>query len=352
MKQKRSFKIGVAGTLLTVGLLTAAFTTRTANESVRVVDRPDTQSTNANYVSYRAPLRPLNFIKLPVGSIQPEGWVKKYLELQREGLTGHLGEISAWLEKDNNAWLTTGGDHGWEEVPYWLKGYGNLAYILNDPKMIAETKTWIEGVFASCQPDGYFGPINERNGKRELWAQMIMLWCLQSYYEYSPLKDVKGYAWLTFDQINWYRQQSAAYTAQNGGQPLPALAFFHIPLPEYNEAASDENAILRGTRMEEACAPKLNTGMFAAMKESGDVMGMFVGHDHDNDYAVMWKGILLAYGRFTGGNTEYNHLPNGARIIVLDEGARTFTSWIRQKDGIVDKVSYPASFVKDDWTKR
>ena len=149
------------------------------------MDRPDTESTNVNYVSYRAPLRPLNFIKLPVGSIQPEGWVKKYLELQRDGLTGHLGEISAWLEKDNNAWLTTGGDHGWEEVPYWLKGYGNLAYILNDPKMIAETKTWIEGVFASCQPDGYFGPVNERNGKRELWAQMIMLWCLQSYYEYS-----------------------------------------------------------------------------------------------------------------------------------------------------------------------
>lgn len=178
-----------------------------------------------------------------------------------------------------------------------------------------------------------------------------VLYCMDSH-SYSPLKDVKGYAWLTFDQINWYRQQSAAYTAQNGGQPLPALAFFHIPLPEYNEAASDENAILRGTRMEEACAPKLNTGMFAAMKESGDVMGMFVGHDHDNDYAVMWKGILLAYGRFTGGNTEYNHLPNGARIIVLDEGARTFTSWIRQKDGIVDKVSYPASFVKDDWTKR
>ena len=178
-----------------------------------------------------------------------------------------------------------------------------------------------------------------------------VLYCMDSH-SYSPLKDVKGYAWLTFDQVNWYRQQSAAYTAQNGGKPLPALAFFHIPVPEYNEAASDENAILRGTRMEEACAPKLNTGMFAVMKESGDVMGIFVGHDHDNDYAVMWKGILLAYGRFTGGNTEYNHLPNGARIIVLDEGARTFTSWIRQKDGIVDKVTYPASFVKDDWTKR
>ena len=179
-----------------------------------------------------------------------------------------------------------------------------------------------------------------------------VLYCMDSH-SYSPLKDVKGYAWLTFDQINWYRQQSAAYTAQNGGQPLPALAFFHIPLPEYNEAASDENAILIGTRMEKACAPELNTGMFTAMKEAGDVMGMFVGHDHDNDYAVMWKGILLAYGRFTGGNTEYNHLSNGARVIVMKEGARTFTTWIRLKGGeIIDKTVYPDSYMKDDWRKR
>ena len=57
-----------------------------------------------------------------------------------------------------------------------------------------------------------------------------LLYCMDSH-SYSPLKDVKGYNWLTFDQINWYRQQSAAYKAQNGGQPVPALAFFHIPLP-------------------------------------------------------------------------------------------------------------------------
>lgn len=178
-----------------------------------------------------------------------------------------------------------------------------------------------------------------------------LLYCMDSR-SYSPLEDVKGYAWFTFDQIEWYRRQSAEYAARNNNQPLPALAFFHIPLPEYNEAATDENAILRGTRMEEACAPKLNTGMFAAMKEAGDVMGVFVGHDHDNDYAVMWKNILLAYGRYTGGNTVYNHLPNGARVIVLDEGDRTFTSWIRQKGEVLDIVSYPASFVKDDWQKR
>lgn len=177
--------------------------------------------------------------------------------------------------------------------------------------------------------------------------EAALVYCLDSR-SYSPLKDVKGYAWFTFDQVKWYRDRSAEYTARNGGTPLPALAFFHIPLPEYNEASADENAIFRGTRMEEACAPKINTGMFAAMKESGDVMGVFVGHDHDNDYAVMWKNILLAYGRYTGGNTVYNHLPNGARIIELKEGTRTFTSWIRLKGEVIDKVAYPDSFVKKD----
>ena len=82
-----------------------------------------------------------------------------------------------------------------------------------------------------------------------------LLYCMDSH-SYSPLKDVKGYNWLTFDQINWYREQSAAYKTQNSGQPLPALAFFHIPLPEYHEAIRDENAAFRGTRMEEKSEAK------------------------------------------------------------------------------------------------
>ena len=66
---------------------------------IKFVDRPAVATTNVNYVSNRKPLQPLRFIKLPVTAIKPEGWLKKYLELQRDGLTGHLGEISAWLEK-------------------------------------------------------------------------------------------------------------------------------------------------------------------------------------------------------------------------------------------------------------
>lgn len=222
-------------------------------------------------------------------------------------------------------------------------------------KTRAELYDVIRSIPYNIQPDrggvdspDYILTLKSSDSKRDA----ALLYCMDSH-SYSKLPDVKGYDWLTFDQVNWYRSQSDTYTAKNGGQPLPALAFFHIPLPEYNQAASDENAILIGTRMEKACAPALNTGMFTAMKEAGDVMGTFVGHDHDNDYAVMWHGILLAYGRFTGGNTEYNHLSNGARVILMKEDARTFTTWIHLKgDEIIDKTVYPDSYVKDDWRKR
>ena len=153
---------------------------------VAVVDRPDTTGRNFYYESNRPPLKPAMFIKLPVGAVSPEGWLRECLTRQRDGLNGHLGEISAWLQKKDNAWLSKTGEGawGWEEVPYWLKGYGDLAYILEDPKMIAEAKVWIEGALNSQRPNGDFGPNHIEDGKRNFWGNMVMLYCLQSYYEY------------------------------------------------------------------------------------------------------------------------------------------------------------------------
>lgn len=183
-----------------------------------------------------------------------------------------------------------------------------------------------------------------------------VLYCLDSHsYPAGFPKDKRHgtYAWLSFDQIAWYRQQSAAFTKENGGKPYPALAFFHIPVPEYHDAVEDENAVLIGTRRETVCSPDFNSGMFTAMHMGGDVMGIFCGHDHDNDYAVMWHDILLAYGRFSGGNTVYNHLPCGARVIILKEGLRSFDTYIRERKGkVLDESTYPDSYTSDDWEKR
>lgn len=204
-------------------------------------------------------------------------------------------------------------------------------------------------VKGNIQPDNQTDFVLRVNSKNK---EDALLYVFDSH-SYSKLPNVKGYDWIKANQIEWYRQLSNKETSANNNKPLPALAFFHIPLPEYAEAASTQSSILRGVRMEAACCPKLNSGLFTAMKEQGDVMGMFVGHDHDNDYAVMWYDILLAYGRYTGGNTEYNHLPNGARVIVLKEGKREFSSWIRVRTGEIEQSTvYPNSFQKDDWRKR
>lgn len=170
-----------------------------------------------------------------------------------------------------------------------------------------------------------------------------VLYCIDSN-AYSTHKKIDGYGWFGHDQVDWYLTQSAAYTKQNGGTPLPALAFFHIALPEYNQAYN-KRAI--GTRLEDECSPKINTGMYTAMLESGDVMGTFVGHDHDNDYIADLHGIALTYGRFTGSTTTYTNLEKGARVIVLKEGERSFDSWIRLLDDrIIQQVRFPQSFIK------
>ena len=182
--------------------------------------------------------------------------------------------------------------------------------------------------------------VKSTDGKRD--AAVLYIFDSNSY---SPIKKVKGYDWIKHDQVEWYRQTSKAFTAANDGKPLPAIAFFHIPLPEFHEAAQNESAYFVGTRKEKACAPEINTGLAAAMLEAGDVMGVFVGHDHVNDYVVDWRGILLGYGRFTGGATVYHDIPegNGARIIELTEDSRTIKTWIRIKGGkVINEVNYPA----------
>lgn len=163
-------------------------------EDLSVIDRPPTEPGNRHYVVNRAPLAPVPLVKLPVDCIRPRGWLRRQLVLMAEGFVGRLGEISPWLRREGNAWLSpTGEGHSnWEELPYWLKGFGDLAYLLRDEKLIAEARVWIDGAIASQRADGYFGPRanleviqTDRGRKPDLWPNMVMLNALQSYYEWT-----------------------------------------------------------------------------------------------------------------------------------------------------------------------
>ncbi len=135
-------------------------------------------------------------------------------------------------------------------------------------------------------------------------------------HAYAP-EGFGTYAWVQADQIAWFRRLP-------GGRRVPALAFLHIPLPEWEQAWNDGWG-KRGHRHEAACSPVVNSGLFAALLEHGDVVGAFCGHDHRNDYEATLHGIRLAYGRASGyGGYGLPRFSKGARVIELREGVRGF----------------------------
>jgi hypothetical protein len=201
-------------------------------------------------------------------------------------------------------------------------------------------------VASSSQADGVLNNVIPVYGSDNNMKIKALLYTFDSG-SYSMIKDINGYGWISPCIIEWYRQQSIRYTIQNNFQPLPALAFFHIPLPEYRLAFDDVKNKRIGNKTENECSPALNSGMFLAIKEMGDIMGTFVGHDHVNNYLVNYYDIALAYGQFSGWKTTYAAPINGARIIVLKENKREFETWIRTLDGNIQfKATYPADFIQ------
>ena len=175
-----------------LSILAAALIAGSASAEVRVVNAPRTELSNRFYISNRQPLRPSAFVKLPIGSITPRGWVRNELLLEANGMTGHLEEISAWCDFKKSAWADPNATakEGWEELPYWLKGYGDLGYVLKNQKIIAEAKKWIDVILAGQREDGWFGPrellaSKDCGGKVDLWPNMPVLNVMQSWYEYS-----------------------------------------------------------------------------------------------------------------------------------------------------------------------
>ncbi|GHT25053.1 metallophosphatase [Bacteroidia bacterium] len=183
--------------------------------------------------------------------------------------------------------------------------------------------------------------IKDKTGRKTAFV----LYALDTH-QYSTQKPaVGGYGWVHFDQIRWYQERSDKYTRANAGTPLPALAFFHIPLLEYRAVYLEKGRQITGVQQEAVCSPEINTGLFTAMLEKGDVMGTFVGHDHVNDYIFNYHGIALAYGRWSGSKTTYGDLKNGVRVIEVTEGAKSFDTWVRLNDEVViDKVKFPDDF--------
>ena len=155
---------------------------------------------------------------------------------------------------------------------------------------------------------------------------------------------VNSWGYVHSDQIEWYRKASRYFASQNGGKPVPAIAFQHIPVPEYNQAMLDKHdkaRFMKGNLGEEPASPVFNSGQYVAMREMGDVQAMVTGHDHNNDFVLMWQGFFFIYGRYSGCDTVYNDLtPSGARVFEFTAGDNGFRTWVRIDGGAVEQDIY------------
>ncbi len=133
----------------------------------------------------RAPLQANAFNPLPLGSVKPTGWLLRQLQIQANGLSGHLDEF--WPDLGSNSGWLGGTGESWERGPYFLDGLVPLAYLTGNPTLIAKVKKWMDWTLEHPQQDGWIGPLNSHNPRnpQDWWPNFVMLKALAQYQEAS-----------------------------------------------------------------------------------------------------------------------------------------------------------------------
>lgn len=149
-----------------------------------------------------------------------------------------------------------------------------------------------------------------------------------------------GYDYVRDDQVEWYEKTETALKAANGGKSVPSMVFQHIIVPDvYNAIYSVElpfetdgytyegitylpvpsfskyNGIIM-----EPCSPSYyHSNQFDAWVEHGDVIAMFCGHDHINDFQTEYQGIGINNVSTVGGSAYHDNISRGVGLVTLDE---------------------------------
>ena len=222
-------------------------------------------------------------------------------------------KLFEFLDSHNANWTVTFGNH--DEQCYfsieWVTGY------LND--LTEDTKSYC--IFKDIQDDDITGNsnfvINLKDGD-EIIEQLIFI--DSNRYHFG---SYIGYDYIKENQVEWYKRVVDATTTLNG-HLTESLLFYHIPIPEFNDAydaakSGTEGAILEeGEKRENVCCPEYNSGLFDAILEKGSTKGMFVGHDHVNNYRVLYKGVYFSYGVNSTDRIYFDEDLIGGQVITVN----------------------------------
>ena len=167
------------------------------------------------------------------------------------------------------------------------------------------------------------------------------------------------------EQLEWFRVEREK--ASENGEYTNAIAFQHIPVPEFYDVIRKvkfgtkgaveafrkhkgewyvltEEVLANGGFMHESPAtPDENSGQFSCLLEKGNILALIVGHDHINSFVADHSGMKLIYTQGTGFNVYGPGRLRGGRVIELDaKDLSTFTTYTVTFDELTsDKLSNP-----------
>ena len=248
--------------------------------------------------------------------------------------------LFSFMDNQKVNWTVTFGNH--DEQAYfsidWLTGYLNK---LNDKRASGGSYC----VFKDLQDDDIMGNGNfVINLMKDSKIKEQIFLIDSNRYNFG---EYAGYDYIHEDQIKWYEDVVKDTTANNGGTPVKSIAFFHIPVPEFETAweeskkenpPEDVKVIIPQTELSEyegVAAPKLNTGLFDKMLELGSTNAIFCAHDHKNNYAIEYKGIILSYGVNSSDRVYWDSdLCGGQLNTIQDDGKVTMKQIFKSYEGL------------------
>lgn len=124
--------------------------------------------------------------------IRPESWIRRFLQTQLTGLTGHIEEAGypfntvCWgcadyeSHNENPQWWV------YEQTAYWLDGMLRCAILLEDPQYLNKGKQILYAVLDQADPDGYLGPkFLKTNIPWNRWPHVVFFRACMAMYDYN-----------------------------------------------------------------------------------------------------------------------------------------------------------------------
>lgn len=229
--------------------------------------------------------------------------------------------------------------------PMNISGVGN--YVIN-VKSANDSKIFHSMIMMDTHSLGSYSTIDSVNigsekinltGLNESEKLKLNEWITKDGYIFAPSEDENnngytvvgtGYDYIKENQIHWYEYMVKGI-AESTGAPVESSLFIHIPLPEYNMAAKiyepindgftkDENGNF-GMLREPICSPYYNSGMFEKIIELNSTKNVICGHEHKNNFSVLYRGVRLTYATKTGDGHDWVEDGSvcGGTVLEFDE---------------------------------